>query len=227
MASSMTRNRTRLRDRFIARLLQLEPRSVLDVGCGGGELLAACEAAGISAHGIEPGDRLPAGFATVRGRAAALPIADGGVDWAVLRHVAHHLAEPERALAELWRVAESGVLVAEPWYDPEIPSQRLGAELDRWLKDRDRQRGEVHRDLLPAAELTAALPSDRTTRTTVECYLELSPWERQDVEHEVRQATGGREPTAEEQIGLQRFLQAAERFELTLPGTVVVTAFKR
>ena len=227
---TMDANRRQLRERFIARLLEHGPSSVLDVGCGGGELLAACRAAGAVAWGVEPWPKPEAGAAGARliaARAEALPLPADAVAWATLRHVAHHLVNPARALAELMRVARVGVMVAEPYYDLNVPSQRLGSDFDRWLKQRDRERGEPHRDVLPAAELLAGLGPGAGCRVSVESYLELTPWQRADVDSEVQSSVGERALAERERATLAPFLEASDRGDMTLAGTVIVTLRKR
>ena len=82
---------------FVELLLAQEPRSVLDVGCGGGGLMRACLARGLAVTGIdrrgERFDRLEAlaaeGLDVHAGSAYDLPFEGGAFDWVTLRHVPH------------------------------------------------------------------------------------------------------------------------------------------
>ena len=131
----MDANHRLLASIFSDRLLALHPRSVLDVGCGAGLLLERCRAADVRAVGIEPR------FESLH--AGALPFANASFDWVTMRHVPHHLEHPRAAFAEAWRVARTGLLIAEPWYDPTVPSQHTALAADRWLKRQDRRRGKI------------------------------------------------------------------------------------
>jgi ubiquinone/menaquinone biosynthesis C-methylase UbiE len=53
-------------------------------------------------------------YELVRGDAEALPFCDGAFDYGFVHDGLHHLSRPDRALAELARVATRGVLVSEP-----------------------------------------------------------------------------------------------------------------
>jgi SAM-dependent methyltransferase len=92
---------------------------VLDVGAGGGRLVAALDRAGFDAAGIEPSARSHA-----RARQAGLPVvresvaghADAGLGAVVLWHVLEHLEDPAAALARVhgWLAPGGLVLVGVP-----------------------------------------------------------------------------------------------------------------
>lgn len=152
------------RTRFVERLLALAPRSVLDVGCGAGALLASLRAKVVELHGVDTdveriADARAAGLSVDRGDAYALPFAAQSIDLVTFQHVPHHLADWPRALAEALRVARRGVLVLEGWYDRSIPSQRTAAELEAWSKAIDRASGMVHEECPSAGQLVASLPA--------------------------------------------------------------------
>jgi len=151
-------NTSWLRTRFAARLLAARPKDVLDVGAGAGALLGILRAAGIACRATEAdAERVRVlvrdGFDAVCADAAALPFADGAFDWVAMRHVPHHLADPARGVAEALRVARRGLLVAEPWYDDSIASQRAALAAERWTKEQERRAGRVHDDNHTAGDL--------------------------------------------------------------------------
>ena len=151
--------------RFVQWLIELEPESVLDVGCGSGRLLEQIHAAGITATGLDRAgpklDELRAKGLEVReGTAYELPFGDRSVDWVTLRHVPHHLEHPARAFAEALRVARTGVLIAEPSFDTSLASQRTAIELDLWEKRQDRRGGMHHAEVYELGALIAMLPAD-------------------------------------------------------------------
>jgi len=172
--------RTELFERFVQRLLAERPASVLDVGCGTGRLLRHCRDAGIPARGVESHEESLAtlaaeGFEAEPGRAEELPFGDGSFDWVVLHFVPHHLSDLSAGLREALRVARTGVLVAEPWFDPSLPGQALALRVDRWLKVQDRRRGMVHTDCISSAQLLGALPADADLEVRIAHHLILCP----------------------------------------------------
>ena len=85
---------------------------VLDVGCGLGTLAAAAAARGATVTGVdlasgmlEEARRRHPSIEFVLADAEALPFADGAFDVALGAFVVNHLPHPERAAAELARVA--------------------------------------------------------------------------------------------------------------------------
>ena len=167
-------NASFLRVRFAARLLSERPSEVLDVGCGGGQLLATLRQAGVSVVGVEADpakvEQLRAEGYDVRCQeAGGLPFEDRAFDWVAMRHVPHHLEDPAAGVREAWRVARRGLLVAEPWYAVEIPSQAAALEAERWLKARHRASGMVHGENLTAGELLGALDAVSEESGAFEC----------------------------------------------------------
>lgn len=117
-----------------------EPASVVgDLGCGTGQVTAALApfvarvvAVDTSAAMLQAAKKRLHDVDNVdlrRGDLEALPIDDGRLDTAILTLVLHHLAEPERALAEVSRVLKpNGRLVAvdmQP-HDRESYRQQMG-----------------------------------------------------------------------------------------------------
>jgi ubiquinone/menaquinone biosynthesis C-methylase UbiE len=103
----------------------LQGRKVLVVCCGSGmdaEYLVRTGASVVAmdiSHGCLKRARLRASryglkYELVRGDADALPFCDGAFDYGFVHDGLHHLSRPDRALAELARVASRGVMVSEP-----------------------------------------------------------------------------------------------------------------
>jgi SAM-dependent methyltransferase len=148
---------------LLDRILALSPSSLLDVGCGDGELLRAAALAGC-AHtaGLEVDENIVSkhreqGLDVRGGRAEVLPFADHSFDVVTFDYVAHHFEHLERALLEAARVSRRAVLILDPWYDVTIPSQQVALDFDDWLKVIDRRLGLVHNPCVTVAQLTAPL----------------------------------------------------------------------
>ena len=228
----MAANRDELLGRFFHRLAALQPASVLDVGCGSGRLLELCRDAGITAEGLEA-DRQAVtevsdrGFAVHEGDAAALPGTDRGFDWVALRHVLHHLGDVATALDEACRVARTGVLVAEPWFDESIPSQALGLRLDRWIKRQHQRLGQVHEDGLDANQILALLPLDQDFEIDFEYYLHLRERPLDELEAEAApllESLPGDDP---ERAEYQALHAEARQNGLTYGGTMILCVRRR
>lgn len=115
------------------------PRSVVEVGCGDGVLLAELAVRGIGErhHGFDISERAVASAAgrpeierAERFDGATLPVADDAYDVAVLSHVLEHVPDPAPLLAEAARAA-GAVLVEVPLEDNRSasrPSAQRGRE---------------------------------------------------------------------------------------------------
>ncbi len=164
LSDHVRRHRVRLLEGFLEELIRLAPQSVLDVGCGDGDVIRGLAARAIPATGLEADTEkaraLEAeGLTVVLGDAGALPFPDDEVDWVVLRHVLHHLPEPREALAQAARVARSGIMVAEPCFPESLPSGQVAKEFDEWLKREERRRGRCHHANTTLPELVDELES--------------------------------------------------------------------
>lgn len=226
----METNRRLLLEHAVRGLGRCRPASVLDVGCGEGLLLEACRDAGWPAWGLEPcltdlARGRAAGLAVVAGDAVRLPCPAGGADWVVLRHVPHHLPDLPAALSEAWRVARSGLLLAEPWYDESDSSQRAALAIDTFLKRLDRRRGMFHADVLGTQELLALLPAS-PTRSETSTLAPRRPYLTGDFELDLAESSENLELTAAEvREGDEHRSRVADGC-VTLAGTLVLTVAK-
>ena len=184
---SATENARLLRARFGACVLETNPRSVLDVGCGAGHLLDLLRAAGIRAIGMEPSaerqaDLAERGLAVLASQADRLPFADASIDVVASRHVLHHVRDPAALVREAVRVARRAIVLAEPWRDPEVEGGALGLELDAWCKRQDRRLGRVHGPDHTPAEMLALLPDPERWTVALELHLLPARLPRAEVE---------------------------------------------
>jgi len=102
----------------ITEALDLQGRTVVDIGCGDGALVRALRDAGADALGvdievdrareIDPDGRY------LQGGAQDLPLEDESVDIALLMRSLHHVPNPDDAFPELRRVVRDLVYIAEP-----------------------------------------------------------------------------------------------------------------
>jgi SAM-dependent methyltransferase len=147
----------------------LEPRSVVEVGCGDGALLAELRSRGLGEElaGYEISE---SAVAIARGRGiraesfdgARLPLSDDAFDLGVLSHVLEHVEEPAALLAETARVSRAVILEVplEANVSARRGSKREGAVEIGHLQRLDRRaaRRIVHEaGLEVAAELTDPL----------------------------------------------------------------------
>lgn len=217
-----------LAHRFFELLRDLSPKSVLDVGCGRGRLLRDCRDTGIPAHGVEPLEQLVAeviadGAEATVAPAEALPFDDGSFDWVTLRHISHHLADERPAMAEAFRVCRSGVLVAEPWLDLTIASQRVARRFDRWLEEQHTRTGEIHRVPLSAGDFLAAVPDGVEVESELEQILVLRDRPPSWLTEEAKPLLRGLPSDHPACLELEAITAAAEQDGLTYNGTAILT----
>jgi len=222
-------NRRILLQRHVDRLFALRPQELLDVGCGDGAILLRARQLQIPAVGVEGSAARVAALRAQRLRLARAPAQQrpfraAAFAWVTMRHVLHHLDDPEQALREAWRVARLGIAIAEPRNDSEVPSQRAMTRLDHWLRQQQRTAGAVHNANLPAARILSTLPE--AVRAEVETYLPLRRLRLPDFRREVEDARAGRRLDAETAAELRRLEGLTRAGEVTLPGTVIVICRK-
>lgn len=150
--------------RFRAALGDAGRGRLLDVACGPGVVTAALapHAASVVAFGAT--DEMlkkattrcaKAGLTNVdfkRGDAERLPFADGQFDGVVTRLAIHHFADPQRALAEMFRVLRPGgaAVIVDAVSSEDAAESQLHNAIER-LRD------PSHVRMLPASELDAAV----------------------------------------------------------------------
>ncbi|MGM9484850.1 class I SAM-dependent methyltransferase [Roseateles sp. NT4] len=178
--NSSSRPHSFYRDRMMRQIATFEPRTILEVGCGGGTFLQLALAQGYAAEGIDPDPQSieragQQGLKVRLGSAEVLPYADQSFDLVVFSYTAHHIANWSMALLEALRAARLGVVILDPWYDWSIPSQAVADDFDRWCKAIDRTTGMIHDDCMSAIQLLRPLQADglHTRQIHVEHLLQL------------------------------------------------------
>jgi len=223
----MTENPKLLRNRFLDRQLALEPESVLHLGCGAGEILMVLERSGIAAAGIDS-DAVRVGALRGRGLDARLgsaeqpEIPEGSYDWVVIRHVLHHLQDPGRALAAAWAIARRGLLLAEPWYDPTLPSHERARRVNLWVLAQDRRLGRIHNPPLSAGAIAGLLPAGEDYEIDCEHYLRLRDRPIERFLGESRQALESLAEDDPQHLEYRRLLAEVEAEGHAWNGTVIV-----
>mgnify|MGYP000854458195 FL=1 len=219
---------------YLDRLAKQKPTKVVDVGCGSGMLLKACRARGIEAAGIDSaGPNLDAlresGFEVSEGSAYSLPFGDRSVGWISLRHVPHHLEDPSRAFADLLRVADRGVILAEPHFDLSELSQAGAESLDVWEKRQHRRRGMVHDEVYDLGALLQMMPKGYQRDFHVQALrtLRLRSRDLGKFATEARGLLVGLDPGHEECLALKGLIREIEQTALTWNGSLLVVLTRR
>ncbi len=160
--SEQLQHQTYLRELVSYLIGQFQPKVVLDIGCGSGEIVGIFRERGVCAFGFDPSltflSRCPKaaqgyvwqGFADRGG----IPCRDNSVDMIVAHHVLEHLVDPEGFLLEAIRILHpGGILIAvipvlpfRAWILPKllhIQQTRGHASLHtkRWWQKRFTQNG--------------------------------------------------------------------------------------
>ena len=145
---------------MLARLVELNGLTVVDVGCGSGELVRWLRGQGADAVGIECGEvmmRLALeadpehGDAYRHGVGQDLPLADAVADVVVMSYSLHHV--PEDAMAGALREAHRVLRPAGTLYVVEPVAEGAGHEVVRLIDDETEVRAAAQRALAAAAEI--------------------------------------------------------------------------
>ena len=177
----------------------------VDVGTGAGTLALALaplvrEVVGVDivAELLERARaKAPANVTFVEGDATSLPFESGSFDLVCTRRTLHHIARPERAIAELTRVTAPGGRV---FVDDQIaPADPLAAlELDRFERARDASHTRAlpdvdFRQLFEANSLVLLQTRYQTHRRNLDYYLPLAGCEGDAAERARALSPGGPE----------------------------------
>jgi SAM-dependent methyltransferase len=177
----------------------------LDVGTGAGTLALALSPLVREVVGVDIVPELldraraqaPPNVSFVEGDATHLPFEDGSFDLACTRRTLHHIAHPERVVAELARVTASGGRI---FVDDQIaPVDPLAAlELDRFERARDPSHTRTlpdidFRQLFEANELVLLQSLFQTHRRPLDYYLSLAGCEGEGAERVKELSPGGPE----------------------------------
>lgn len=177
----------------------------VDVGTGAGTLALALaplvrEVVGVDivAELLERARaKAPPNVTFVDGDATSLPFETGSFDLVCTRRTLHHIARPERAIAELTRVAAPGGRV---FVDDQIaPADPLaGLELDRFERARDPSHTRTlpdvdFRQLFEANSLVLLQTRYQTHRRELDYYLPLAGCEGDAAERARALSPGGPE----------------------------------
>jgi ubiquinone/menaquinone biosynthesis C-methylase UbiE len=165
---------------FRSEIAALQPRSLCDVGCGAGGLVAHARSLGIAAVGVEPdparvAEARTAGLEASEGKAEALPFPDASFDLVTFENSLHHVTDIAQAVREAARVARRAIAIIDPWFDLSIATQATGDRFERWLKRVDRMTGMVHWDPIAAGEIVATLDGHASGTVSVRHLLQLTP----------------------------------------------------
>lgn len=216
------------RARFAERLLNFAPRSVLDVGCGTGTLLASLGGRVERRYGVDVDpakveQAQAAGLAVTAGDAYELQFAASAVDLVTFQYVPHHLADWPRALSEALRVAGIGVLVLEGWYDRSIPSQETAARLEDWSKAIDRATGMVHANYPSVQQLVECMPLGTMHRIEAQNHLLLRGRDLDDVRREAEEQLAKLPAPNRARDDLRQHLARAEHTGVSCEGALILS----
>ena len=154
--------------------IDLQPgQTLLDVGCGTGQLLAAAHAQAPHAvlAGLDPSSsmlavarrRVSGATMLLQAPAEAMPVRSASVDWLTMTSVLHRVRDPLAVRRECRRVLRpGGTLVLTDWCD-DFLSMRLQA---RWSRLTD----SAFRHIYSALEIQAFLVAGGLEVTAIEPY---------------------------------------------------------
>jgi SAM-dependent methyltransferase len=175
----------------------------LDAGTGAGTLALALAPLVREVVGVDIVPELlerarqgaPANVSFVEGDATSLPFEDGSFDLSCSRRTLHHIARPERAVAELTRVtAPGGRVFVDDQVAPVDPLAAL--ELDRFERARDPSHARTLPDidlrhLFEANGLVLQRAHFQTHRRELDYYLGLAGCEGEAGERARQLSPGG------------------------------------
>lgn len=121
------RRRVEVLSRLLSEHLPDAPCSVLDIGCGDGQLAAKISAQKplLSIRGIDTLVRPDATIAVEVFDGLTVPHADGSFDYCLLVDVLHHAEDPMKLLREAARVAGQGVLIKDHYLQGFLAAEAL------------------------------------------------------------------------------------------------------
>jgi ubiquinone/menaquinone biosynthesis C-methylase UbiE len=194
-----------VREQLRSFVIPMGEERALDAGTGAGTLALALAPLVREVVGVDvvpallerARRRAPANVSFVEGDATALPFESGSFDLSCSRRTLHHIARPERAVAELARVTAPGGRV---FVDDQIaPVDPLAAlELDRFERARD----PSHTRTLPDIDLRHLFEANglvlertrfQTHRRELDYYLDLAGCEGEARERARQLSPGGPE----------------------------------
>ena len=180
-----------------------DDQRALDAGTGAGTLALALAPLVREVVGVDvvpellerARERAPANVMFVEGDATNLPFESGSFDLACCRRTLHHIARPERAVAELARVTAPGGRV---FVDDQIaPVDPLAAlDLDRFERARDPSHTRTLPDidlrhLFEANELVLQRTQFQIHRRALDYYLDLAGCQGEERERARQLSPGG------------------------------------
>jgi SAM-dependent methyltransferase len=175
-----------VREQLVSFVAPRGDERAVDIGTGAGTLALALAPLVREVVGVDLVPELlerarsnaPANVSFVEGDATNLPFEDGSFDLACTRRTLHHIARPERAVAELARVTATGGRV---FVDDQIaPVDPLAAlDLDRFERARDPSHTRTlpdidFRQLFEANGLVLERAQFQTHRRELDYYLDLA-----------------------------------------------------
>lgn len=148
---------------MLERAVAQRPESLLVVGSQNGLLLRSCRQFGVPAAALETDARLcevlsRQGLSVMAWNRRQIPFANKSWDWVCVHARELDQDTADEALQQALRVARSGMVLAQPWFDLSLPDQELAANAEQWLLSQRHRRGEPTGALLSIDRVMRALP---------------------------------------------------------------------